>query len=106
MPLTIFGQYQVLAASGADTDTRYDFPGAILRIDLSVFDQSLLFQFSPDLTHFTRERELQAGVIASLDMYVRALLVRNKTAGSIGRFNLIGWTDPIEIVGRQFLRQP
>lgn len=104
MPLTIFGNYQVLAGSAQDTDQKFELNPAALRLDISVFDQSLMLTFSPDLTHFTQPREIQAGVIMSLDILARLVLIRNKTAASVGRYNIIAWYDPIEIVGRPYAR--
>lgn len=105
MPLTVFSSYAVLAGSAQDTDQRFELNPEALRLDISVFDQSLYISFSYDLQHFTQPREIQAGVIMSLDIKVRALLIRNKTAASVGRYNIIAWSSPIEITGDKYVRQ-
>jgi hypothetical protein len=56
-------------------------------------------RFSPDKIYYTTERELPAGVFFSIDEWVNAIRVRNKTALSVGRYDIVAYYNPIEITG-------
>lgn len=102
--LIIFGDYLHLAGSAADTDQDFDVNPEGLRIDLSIFDNPALVAFSKDGRNFSAPRELPAGVLSSLDIRVRKFRIRNKTAGSIARYDLTAYFDPILIQGREYVR--
>jgi|SRR5882672_4666864 len=107
MPLTIFGKQMHLAGSAPDTTpVTFDINPEALRFDISIFDNPALVAFSDDGIHFTTEREYPAGVLSSLDIRVRKFTIRNKTVASIARFDVVAFTDPIEIVGREYARNP
>lgn len=103
MPLTIFTQDHHAAGNCPDTTPlRIDFSPVCLRLDLAIFDQIALVQFSADGIHFSTPREMPAGVISSLDMLVASITLVNKTAASIARYDLTGYYDPVEIIGVPF----
>lgn len=70
-----------------------------MRFDVGIFDNSVLVAFSPDKIYYTTERELPAGVFFSVDEWVNAIRIRNKTVASPGRFDIVAYYNPIEIVG-------
>ena len=77
-----------------------------MRLDIAVFDNIALLSTSPDGFHWGTEREVPAGVIASLDQLVRSFRIRNKTVASVARYDFTAYYDPIEIVGRPFVQVP
>jgi hypothetical protein len=68
-----------------------------------VFDFSALVAFSSDGIYFTSEREMPAGVIASLDFLVQSIRIRNKVALSIARYDINAFFSPVEIVGLPYV---
>ncbi len=107
MPLTIFGKQMHLAGSAPDTTPQvFDINPEALRFDLAILDNAALVAFSDDGIHFTTEREYPAGVLGSLDIRVRKFSIRNKTVASIARFDVTAFGDPIEIIGRDYVRNP
>jgi hypothetical protein len=107
MPLTIFNQSAHGAGSAPDTNPlQIDLNPAAMRLDLAIFDNSVLVSFSADGFHFGTEREFPGGVLSSLDILVRSFRIRNKTAASIGRYDFTSFYDPVEIVGREFQQVP
>ncbi len=107
MPLTIFGKQMHQAGSAPDTTpVIFDVQPEALRMDLAIFDNAALVAFSDDGIHFSSEREYPAGVLSSLDIRVRKWSVRNKVVLSIARFDATFFLDPIEIVGREYVRNP
>jgi hypothetical protein len=103
--VTIFQNYQVFAGSAPDTTpAQFEINPAAMRIDIAVFDNTLLIALGPDLTRVGAPLERLAGTVASLDCLVRRFTVVNKTVASIARFNIIAFYDPIEITGRPFVR--
>ena len=100
MPLTSFMQTHHCAGTAPDSvpvTIEFEPPG--MRFDVGIFDNSVLIAFSPDKIYYTTERELPAGVFFSLDEWVNGVRVRNKTAGSPGRFDIVAYYNPIEIIG-------
>jgi hypothetical protein len=105
--LIIFGKFAHIAGNAPDTTPQtIPFNPEALRIDITVFDQSALIAFSDDGRNFSTEREFPAGVIASLDIRVRVLTIRNKTVASVARFDITAYSDPILIEGRPYVRNP
>ena len=101
--MTLVSFMQTHHAAGTAPDTvpltiEFDPPG--MRFDVGIFDNSVMISFSPDKIYYTTERELPAGVFFSLDEWVNAIRIRNKTVGSAGRFDLVAYYNPIEITGR------
>lgn len=100
MPLTSFMQTHHLAGTAPDTiPITIEFTPPGMRLDVGIFDNSVMISFSPDKIYYTTERELPAGVFFSLDEWVNAIRVRNKTVGSEGRYDIVAYYNPIEIVG-------
>ena len=105
--LIIFGKFQHIAGNAPDTTPQtIDVNPEALRIDLAIFDQSALVAFSDNGINFSTEREFPAGVLASLDIRVRKLTIRNKTVASVARFDITFYTDPVLVEGRPYVRNP
>jgi hypothetical protein len=105
MPLTIFANQHHAAGNAPDTNPiNLDFNPPALRLDFAIFDNSALVSYSSNGLQFTTEREFPAGVLSSIDMQVRVLRVRNKTVASVARYDATGYYDPVEIVGRDYVR--
>ena len=103
MPLTVFAQAWHLAGSCNDTDTDYDVNNAALRVDFAILDNPAYVSFSPDGRYFTSPREISGGVFASIDFVVRKIRMRNKTAGTVARYDFTGYFQPFEITGDKFV---
>ena len=100
MPLTTFQQAHHAAGSAPDNvPVTIEFEPACMRIDLGVFDNSALISFSSDKIFYGTEREFPGGLFLSLDEWVNAVRIRNKLAGSVARYDITGYYNPIEIVG-------
>jgi len=100
MTLTSFFQTHHGAGIAPDTvPLTIELEPPCMRFDMGVFDNSLMVSFSSDKIYYTTERELPAGIFISLDEWVNALRIRNKTAGSAGRYDFTGYYNPVEIVG-------
>lgn len=107
MPQTIYKQAHHAAGNAPDTTPlQIDLDPPALRLDLAIFDQTALVSFSSDGIYFTTEREMPGGVIASLDMLVQSIRIRNKTALSTARYDINGFFSPIEIVGVPYTANP
>jgi hypothetical protein len=105
--LIIFGKFAHIAGTAPDTTPQtIPFNPEALRMDLAIFDNSALIAFSDDGKFFSTEREFPAGVLASLDIRVRVLTIRNKTVASPARFDITVYSDPILIQGREYVRNP
>lgn len=105
MPLTIFAQQHHAAGNAPDTNPiLLEFNPPALRLDFAIFDNSALVSYSPDGIHYTTEREFPAGVLASIDIMIRFLKVRNKTVASVARYDATGYFAPVEIVGEAYVR--
>jgi hypothetical protein len=103
MPLTIFADQQHAAGNAPDTTPRQiDLTPPALRLDLAVYDNPALVAFSADGIYFGTEREFPAGVLSSLDLLVQSIRIRNKTVASIARYDLTGFSHPVEIVGTPY----
>lgn len=104
MPQTIFKQAHHLAGNAPDTTPQeLSLTPPALRIDIAIFDNIALMSFSSDGIFFTTEREMPAGVIASLDLLVVKVRIRNKTVASVARYDINAFYSPIEIVGDQYV---
>jgi hypothetical protein len=105
--LIIFGKFSHMAGTAPDTNPQtIPVNPEALRIDLAIFDNSALVAFSDNGINFSTEREFPAGVLASLDIRVRVMTIRNKTVASPARYDLTFYTDPILIQGRPYVRNP
>lgn len=103
MPLTIFQQSHHAAGSAPDTTPlQIDLSPPALVIDIAIYDNIALVAFSSDGVFFSTEREMPAGVISSLNLLVQSIRIRNKTPGSIARYDLNGFFSPIEVVGASY----
>ena len=100
MPLTSFQQTHHAAGTAPDTvPTLIEFEPPCMRIDVGVFDNTALIAFSSDKIYYSTERELPGGIFLSLDEWVHAVRIRNKTTGSPARFDITGYYNPVEIIG-------
>jgi hypothetical protein len=100
MTLTSFQQTHHAAGIAPDTvPMLMEFEPPCMRIDIGVFDNTLLISFSSDKIFYGTERELPAGIFLSLDEWVHAVRIRNKVPGSAARFDLTGYYNPVEIIG-------
>jgi len=103
MPLTIFRQSHHAAGSAPDTTPlQIDLAPSALRLDVAILTNDALVAFSSDGIFFTTERVIPGGVIASLDMLVQSIRIRNKTPGSVAVYDINAYFSPIEIVGDQY----
>lgn len=103
MPQTIYTQAHHLAGSAPDTTPReFLLNPPALRLDLFIRDNDALISFSADGRFWTTERELAAGMIASLDQLVSGIRIRNRVALSVARYDITGFYSPLEVVGRPF----
>lgn len=101
MTLTSFMQTHHCAGIAPDSvPVTIEFEPPAMRFDVGIFDNSVLVAFSPDKTYYTTERELPAGVFFSVDEWVNAIRIRNKVSGSPGRYDIVAYYNPIEIVGK------
>src|SRR5215475_3821528 len=106
MPLTVFQQSHHAAGNAPDTNPlEIEFFPPAMRLDLSIFDNIALVAFSADGRVFSTERELPAGLISSLDLYVRKMRIRNKTVASVARYDATAYYSPLEVVGVPFVAQ-
>ena len=100
MPLTSFMQTHHAAGIAPDTvPLTIEFTPPAMRFDVGIFDNSVLVSFWADKIYYTTERELPAGVFFSIDEWVNAVRIRNKTVASPGRYDMTAYYNPIEIVG-------
>jgi hypothetical protein len=107
MPQTIYQQAHHAAGNAPDTTPlQIDLQPPALRLDIAIFDQSALVALSSDGVFFSTEREFPGGIIASLDMLVQSIRIRNKTVASIARYDINGFFSPIEIVGAPYQAHP
>ncbi len=107
MPLTIFQLTHHAAGNAPDTNPlQIDLDPPALVLDVAIFDNVALVAFSPDGIHFTTEREMPAGIIASLNQLVTSIRIRNKVVASIARYDLNGFYSPIEITGDPYIFGP
>ena len=105
--LIIFGDLMHFAGTAPDTTpATLDVNPEAMRLDLAIFDNTALVQFSKDGRNFSSPREFPAGIIASLDLRVRKIAIVNKTVASPARYDITAYFDPILIQGRQYVRQP
>jgi len=106
MPQTIFKQSHHLAGNAPDTvPSQFDLKPQALRLDVSIFDNVALMSTSDDGIFFSTEREMPAGIIASLDLLCQSIRIRNKTPGSVARYDITAYYSPIEVVGVPFQPQ-
>lgn len=104
MPLTVFSNAWHLAGSAADADKDIDVNPAALRLDFAILDNPAMLAFSTDGIVFLSPREVSGGVFASVDLVVRKIRIRNKTAGVVARYDFTGYFSPIEITGAPYVR--
>jgi hypothetical protein len=104
MPVTIFGGLMHFAGSCPDTDSDFDVNPAAVRVDFAILDNPALVSWSRDGIYFSAPREISGGVFASVDLLVRKFRLRNKTGGTIARYDFTCYFDPIEITGRPYER--
>lgn len=103
MPLTIFTQDHHAAGNCPDTNPlQIDLSPVCMVLDLAIFDNIAMVQFSADGIHFSTPREFPAGVLSSLNMLVSSIRLVNKTPGSVARYDLTGYYGPIEVTGVPF----
>jgi hypothetical protein len=107
MPQTIYQQAHHAAGSAPDTTPlQIDFQPPALRFDIAIFDNIAMLALSSDGVFFTTEREMPAGIIASLDMLVQSVRIRNKVALSVARYDMNAFFSPIEVVGAPYQAHP
>ena len=100
MALTSFQQTHHCAGIAPDSvPMLIEFEPPCMRIDVGVFDNTLLIAFSSDKIFYGTERELPAGIFLSLDEWVHAIRIRNKVVASPARFDITGYYNPVEIIG-------
>lgn len=104
MPITIYTQSHHAAGNAPDTNPlQIDLQPQALRLDIAIFDNTALISFSADGIFFTTEREFPAGIIASLDQLVQSVRIRNKVVASVSRYDINGYYNAIEVVGKPFV---
>jgi hypothetical protein len=100
MPQTTYRKVHHLAGNAPDTTPlQLDLAPQAFRVDLGIFDNSALVSFSDDGIFYSTEREIPPGIFASLDVVCSSIRIRNKTPGSVARYDFNAFYSPMEIVG-------
>jgi hypothetical protein len=60
-------------------------------VDVFIFDNAALIQRSTDGTTWQDEIEIPANTMYSFSATTRAIRIKNKTAGSTARYQIVGW---------------
>lgn len=71
--------------------TPIQFDDVAIRVDIFVFDNPAIIKRTPDGTTWNDEIEIPANSMYSIDASTHSINIRNKTAGSIARYQIVGW---------------
>lgn len=67
------------------------FDSVASRLDIYVFDNPAYFKRSKTGAAFDDEFEIPAGVILHLDATCHSINIKNKGAGNVARYSIVGW---------------
>jgi len=67
------------------------FDQRVSRVDIWIWDNAAIVKGSFDGTNFDDEIEIPANVAVSIDVCWLAFDIKNKTAGAVARYQVIGW---------------
>jgi len=67
------------------------FPKIVSRLDVFAWDNPLLFQRAAEAGVYEGEIEIPANAMYSFDCTTEKVRVKNKSAGNVARYQIIGW---------------
>ncbi|MBC7343856.1 MAG: hypothetical protein H5U03_00185 [Clostridia bacterium] len=67
------------------------FPEPVDRVDIFVFDYALVFKRAAPDGLYEEEVEVPANSMYSFDAVTAKIAVKNKTAGQVSRYQIVGW---------------
>ena len=67
------------------------FDHVVARVDMTIWTNPVLFRHSPDGTRWGAWIEVNADCAYSFDCNVKKIEIKNKTAGSNARYQIVGW---------------
>lgn len=82
---------ETFAGTGSDTDVESAFTTTSPVIDVFVWDFPAIFKRSNNGTTYDSDIEIPAGTMYSFDCRTKSTKIKNKTAGSNARWQIVGW---------------
>lgn len=67
------------------------FDSVASRLDIYIFDNPAIFKRSKTGAAFDDEFEIPAGIILHLDATCHSINIKNKGAGNVARYSIVGW---------------
>jgi len=84
-------QYQSYEGAATDTETVLIFDSVTSTIDLIIYDNDVKIALSNDGVVWGDWFTVKAGEMRSIDYNAKAVKIVNAIAGSVGKYQIIGW---------------